>query len=147
MKKAITHLSSVYSCQLETMKKAEKLGMGGQKDLYKPEGLCDLLELVNHLHLIRKLSVPSKSVNVLTSGVFVCLFVCFMAVQGTLIPREMLHKQKFSLSDEFAKCYILLEFHHAQESSGRFVYEYRHSLNPVFPRVTWLLNHIPPKTF
>ena len=75
MKKAITHLSSVYSCQLETMKKAEKLGMGGQKDLYKPEGLCDLLELVNHLHLIRKLSVPSKSVNVLTSGLFVCLFV------------------------------------------------------------------------
>ena len=56
------------------MKKAEKLGMGGQKDLHKPEGLCDLLELVNHLHLIRKLSVPSKSVNVLTSGLFVCLF-------------------------------------------------------------------------
>ena len=52
------------------MKKAEKLGMGGQKDLHKPEGLCDLLELVNLLHLIRKLSVPSNSVNVSTSGIF-----------------------------------------------------------------------------
>ena len=92
MKKAIAHLSSLYSCQLETMKKAEKLGMGGQKDLHKPEGLCDLLELVNLLHLIRKLSVPSNSVNVSTSGIF---FFFLMAFQGPLIPREMLHKQKF----------------------------------------------------
>lgn len=101
MKKAITHLSSMYSCQLETMKKVEKLGIGGQKDLHKPEGLCDLLELVNLLYLIRKLSVPSNSVNnVSTSGIFFYL----MEFQGTLIPREMLHKQKFSLSNGFVKC-------------------------------------------
>lgn len=85
MKKAITHLSSMYSCQLETMKKVEKLGIGGQKDLHKPEGLCDLLELVNLLYLIRKLSVPSNSVNnVSTSGIF----FLFDGVPGNTHPQR-----------------------------------------------------------
>ena len=142
MKKAIAHLSSLYSCQLETMKKAEKLGMGGQKDLHKPEGLCDLLELVNLLHLIRKLSVPSNSVNVSTSGIF----FFFDGVPGNTHPQRDASQTEI-LSERFVKCYILLEFHHAQEFPGRFVNEYRRSLNPVFPRVTRLLNHIPPKIF